>query len=100
MLSITISIRSGSVYEFLLLQETERSIYLSDIVLIFTMMAVGVILTIIILRWRLAVPADSAPQFYRYDLQIRHCPYCEQPMAGAGGQVCTNCGHTLALENQ
>jgi len=87
------------VYELLLLQETERPIYLSDIILIFTMLAVAMVLTVIVLRWRLAVPAESAPQFYRYDLQIRHCPYCEQPIAGAGAQICTNCGHPLAIEN-
>lgn len=85
--------------EITLLQETERTIYLSDIVLIIALLAVGMLLTVVFLRWRLSVSSDSAPQFYRHDLQIRECPYCEHPIAGVGAKVCSNCGHTLAIEN-
>ena len=87
------------MYELMLLQEIERPVYLSDILLVLAMLAVGFILTVLILRWRLSVPASSAPKFYRYDLKIRHCPYCEQPIAGLGDKICANCGYSLEIES-
>lgn len=91
--------KGGSVYRFYLLQDIERHVYLSDILLVTGMLVVATVFTVLILRWRLAVSVDSAPKFYRYDLQIHHCPFCEHPVVGRGDQVCANCGHTLALES-